>query len=390
MLSIRERRAAAFDAAQAVIAQAKAEGGTITNEQNARLEEYKAEIVGLDATIARIAETPSLSDLIGRLPGGDDSTHLALTGPGAKSFARNLASKMLDTGNGGGFGQKALIPAGAVAVSTPTSDQSPIAMGRVPSSLLDTIPLVVRESPRYTYLRQSTRTNNAAPVAPGALKPTTVLGVVPIEAALTIVAHLSEPVDKYLLADVANLTAFVQDEMLYGLAQAVEGQVVNGTGSTPNIRGLLNTSGIQSVTAASKATGDLFQGVRTGITMLETVGQAAGVLALNPLDWQRIELGTNSVGDYYLTEPGGPVDRAARRLWGVQVITCLSLAQGTGVLFDPAALTLDTDRQGIEVRWSESVGTDFQTNQVRCRAEGRWNLAVTQPAGVVKLTLPVT
>ncbi len=66
------------------------------------------------------------------------------------------------------------------------------------------LPTVV-SAPSHAYLRQITRTNNASVVAPGAVKPTSVLTLERVEGRLRVVASLSEAVDSYWLSDNASL-----------------------------------------------------------------------------------------------------------------------------------------------------------------------------------------
>ena len=63
-------------------------------------------------------------------------------------------------------GQKALAPSGAAVVSQEFSED-PIPLGRIATGLLDVLPVKVHTTPEFAYMRQTTRTNNAAVVAEG-------------------------------------------------------------------------------------------------------------------------------------------------------------------------------------------------------------------------------
>ncbi len=141
--------------------------------------------------------------------------------------------------------------------------------GRPATSLFDVLPSTRREVPTYRYIRQSVRTNNAAVVAPGATKPTSVYTIEPVDGELSVVAHLSEPVDEYLLHDVQGLQAFIQNEMAYGLAVKVEGLVVAAVAAT---------EGTQSQAFDT----DLLTTTRSAITKLEDAGAAAGFWCSDP------------------------------------------------------------------------------------------------------------
>jgi uncharacterized protein (UPF0264 family) len=74
----------------------------------------------------------------------------------------------------------------------------------------------------FSYLRQTVRTNNAAVVAEGAVKPTSVYTVVKVPNSLVVVAHLSEGIPRFWLIDQVSLETFVDNEMNFGLQLAVE------------------------------------------------------------------------------------------------------------------------------------------------------------------------
>lgn len=307
---------------------------------------------------------------------GPDSTgHLALSGKSARALAQRIAARMTPAD---AMGRKALLPTGSTIVAVPMLAESPIALGRPALSLLDVLDAQAR-APKYNYLRQVTRTNNAAPVADSAAKPTSVIGLEQVDAELHVVAHLSEAIPKYWLEDSAALDRFVADEMLFGLRQALEAQVFTGSGTGTNLNGLLTNSGIQVQAFAT----DLLTTTRRAITKLEAGGHEAGVFVLAPADWEKLELArTQTAGQLEL---GGPVDRAARKLWSVPVVLSLGVPAAKALLLDLSAVGLSTDNAGIETKWSENVSDDFAKNQLRARVEGRFEVDVYQPLGIVAI-----
>ncbi|AQA26082.1 phage major capsid protein, HK97 family [Rhodococcus sp. MTM3W5.2] len=301
--------------------------------------------------------------------------YLALGRKAVAGTVSGIAEKMTYDQAGG---TKALLPSGAVVSTVPMLAESPIALGRRVLSLLDAVPAITRAA-HYSYLRQNGRTNNAAPVAIGATKPTTVLGLENIEAALEVVAHLSEPVHSYWLTDNTNLEQFIAAELLYGLQVALENQFLNGSGASPQLDGVLGASGIQVQAFAT----NLLTTTRQAITKAETAGHEPGLFVLAPGDWEALELArTDTAGQLEL---GGPVDRAARKVWGVPVAVSTALPAKTGALLDLSSVGISTDANGIEVKWSENVADDFTKNQTRARVEGRFQADVFQPLGVVKI-----
>lgn len=308
----------------------------------------------------------------------------ASTGAGAKGFltfdTKAMAQQLVSRAPGG---IKALVGAGGSTVDAPLATTSVTDLGKVAGSLLDVLPAV--QGPReFSYLRQTTRTNNAAPVASGALKPTSVYTLERIEDRLRVIAHLSEPIDKFWLEDQTTLTGFVGTELLYGLLLAVNNQILNGVGTGENFTGLANVSGAQT----QAYTTDKILTARNAMTKTETIlGDPSGFFVFNPNDWAAIE--TQVITSGYALNAGGqsvPVEAAARRLWGQPVVTTTTVAAGTGYWVQRDSVSLYTDTAGVRIEWA-TVGDDFSRNLIRARCEGRFQLVVPRPLGVVKMAL---
>jgi HK97 family phage major capsid protein len=365
----------AGDAARDLTAGEKAEYDRLRNAAVGHLDALKAaqadeEILATARSLAAEIDGPS-----GNGAGVD---RLALTGRGRKGAAAGIAKKMHAYG-GDPAGRKALVETGSVLTPAPVTGDA-VPLGRPATSVLDFLTLIRRESPTFKTMRQTTRTNNAGVVPAGGTKPQSVYSIAGVDNELQVVAHVSEPLDKYLLQDVANLERFIADEMLYGLGLAVEAEILNGDGTAGHIAGILATSGIQAVAAGA----DDVVTLRAALTSLEAAGHEGSVFMLNPVDWEKIETQRNTSGNFDL---GGPVDRAARTVWGVPVVVSSAVTPRTAVVLDASAVAVDTDQQGIETLW-DSSGVLFDKNQLKARTEGRFSVSVFQPLGVAEITLP--
>jgi HK97 family phage major capsid protein len=192
-------------------------------------------------------------------------------------------------------------------------------------------------------------------------------------------------VDTYLLKDGPALLQFITQEMTYGLHVAVEQQVLHGTGTGENLRGINSTSGIQALNYATS------QGTtaRNGITALEKLGHVPAWFMFNPLDWQAIETSVIAGGQYALNAEGQgnlPVEAATRRLWGVPVITTMAASAGVGHLISSGCVEVATDGR-TEQEWFAGVADEWARNQLRLRVESRFDVMVTRPTGVARLDL---
>lgn len=282
-------------------------------------------------------------------------------------------------------GQKALV-SGTIGTAN-IIDPSVVRMGSVPLTLLDllqTRPAAADSNGgnTFSYLRQTVRTNNAAPVVDGALKPTSIYTLAEIEDRFRVIAHLSEPTPLRYFSDDAKLEDFLRNEMEYGLQSALEAQVVSGTGLGENFTGILNTSGIVAVAAV---VGDLLATARKAITALQTQGNIPTAFVLNPTDAERFDLVREGVGTgQYLL--GGPGSKADQTLWSIPRVSSTSVAAGTAILADWSFAELVV-REGATVALDVS-GDNFTKNLATMRVEGRFGLAVKRPSAFADITLP--
>jgi HK97 family phage major capsid protein len=278
---------------------------------------------------------------------------------------------------------KDLTPSGSVTV--PSLSTGIMRIEDRPQRLKDVVPIDrIGNTDSYAYLRETVRTNAAAEVAASALKPTSTYSVVKTEGSVSTIAHLSQPISRFDLEDAALLQAYIDQSLRAGVMLRLDSQIINGDGVAPNLQGINTASGISTILFAT----DLLTTTRKAVTELESDEIYGGVFVLHPSQWEQLELLTSpSPGGYVL---GGPVDRAAQRLWGRSVIVTSACRTTSGYLVDFTSSTRLYERGDVRVDWSEApVGSvageaAFKTNELMFRAEGRWGFALLRPAGVVK------
>lgn len=304
-------------------------------------------------------------------------------GSGRKAAASAIVAKMLGTDGANAYqggsltGTKALTTSGQVITDVPVA-ATVVATDRPAVSLLDVIPSQRRTTPTYRFIRQNSRALAAAAVAEGAEKPVSAMGTETIDNTVSVIAHLSEPIDKFVLQDAPQLARFVQEEMLYGLDVAIQAQALSGSGTGANQTGLLNTSGVQVQAFAT----NILTSVRKAITAQETLGYAPSVLVISPADWEALELLATT--DAALSYRGVPLDQGERKIWGLRAVLSTGLPAKTAVVLDPNAVSIDTVG-GVEIEWAKEAGDLFSHNQIQARVETRIGVSVYQPAAVVKV-----
>lgn len=302
------------------------------------------------------------------------------TGKRGHLTLRGAAALVRDAANAerADYSIRGLLAVGSTHIAPTVLSGTPIDMGKPATGLLDIIPVRTVEGGTYSYLRQTVRTNNAAPVAVGAVKPTSVMTLTRINGTLETVAHLSEAIPEKWLEDARELDTFVQDELAAGLNSALEDQLLNGTGVSPELDGMVATAtGTQAYATSPLVT------IRTALSQLEAAGLTPTAVVLAAADWLAIETATLTAGGYVLGQGtnGAPLDAIRRTVWGVPVVVSVAHTAGTAVVLSEDSVGLVTDG-GIEFVWGR-INDDFQRNQVRGRAEIRAAVEVTRPAGII-------
>lgn len=188
------------------------------------------------------------------------------------------------------------------------------------------------------------------------------------------------PATKRALADVAALEGLINDELSLDVAEAEEGQILNGDGSGENFTGIANWSGIQSQTFST----DIFQTIRKAITKARTVGRVnPNAVVVSPTTAETIDLAQDGENRYRY---GGPQSIGPRTVWGLPVVESETQSDSNVLVGDFSKAVL-WDREQTTVTMTDSHADFFVRNMVAILAEERLAFAVTRPKAFVKAAL---
>ncbi|MET9286496.1 phage major capsid protein [Nocardia beijingensis] len=273
-------------------------------------------------------------------------------------------------------------------------------LGRKELKIRDLVSVRRTSSDVVEYVAQTSHTNaaavvpeatsSAAPTAPGSAgalvlnpnggyKPE---GAWAYERKQANVKTIAEwvPATKRALADVAALEGLINDELRADVAEAEEGQILNGNGTGENFTGINNWSGVQTQAFAT----DLFTSVRKAITKARTVGRVNPTgIVVNPVDAEAIDLTKDAQDRYYY---GGPFAIGTRTLWGLPVVESETQPSGEALLGDFSKAVI-WDREQTTVTVTDSHADFFIRNMVAILAEERLAFAVTRPTAFVKVDI---
>lgn len=261
-----------------------------------------------------------------------------------------------------------------------------VPLGRRPLTVRDIITNGRTTSDTVEYVRITTETNNAAPVAEATatsggsgVKPESALVFEKVTAPVKTIAHWI-PATKRALSDAGQLRTIVDSFLRDGLEQELEDQIIGGSGAGENFTGLDNVTGVQSQAWDT----DILTTTRKARTLVRTVGRATPTaFLLHPTDWQTIDLLQDNEARYFF---GGPAQVGAPMLWGLPVIESEAVTQGEGYVGDFRKMVI-WDREQATITISDSHSDFFIRNMVAILGELRAAFGVLQPSAFVEMDL---
>ncbi len=121
---------------------------------------------------------------------------------------------------------------------------------------------------------------------------------------IQVVAHVSEALDRSLLTDYDQLVSFIDNQLRLGVLLEEERHILLGSGTAPNLRGILNTVGIQTQAKGADPTPDA---IHKAVTKIRVVFGEPDAIVIHPNDWEEIALLRTADGIYIW---GSPADEA--------------------------------------------------------------------------------
>jgi HK97 family phage major capsid protein len=378
---------------------------TLTNaEKKTRLDAYQADLKSHSDTIA-------LHEQAARLIGGGEAPAEAETKGAARPANRSFASQVLESG-----AYKSMISGGAMAGSVEVKAAATIDEGIIPAFsggaglagqlvapqlLPGIVPLSFQRLTIADLLAQGTTSSTSISyVIESAFQDLTgtVLekGAIP-QLDLTLarrqdnvgkIANIAKPTVE-MFQDAEQFRAYLENRMVFGIQRKEEDQLLNGTGTAPNIKGILQRTGLAPAvtTTATLTATKAMEGIFNQITALRATSFVEpDAIVIHPTDWQTIRLGKDGQGQYYA---GGPFTGAygnggytnVADIWGVKAVITTAVAQGTVLVGGFQESGQIFRRSGITLDMTNSNNNDFETDLVTLKAEERLALAVYRPAG---------
>lgn len=222
---------------------------------------------------------------------------------------------------------------------------------------------------------------SASTVAEGATKPEATMQFTPDLAPVQVIAT-TIPITTQIMEDATTLVGYINGRLIYMLQYREEDEIIRGNGVTPDLKGILTYSGIQTNSTGA----DAAVVIGNSIAKIELVDGYADGLAMNPADyWAMMTHRTSGSGEFdTMAFTNAPI----QYVWGLPVVRTNSLNSKQVLVgnFAMGATLFDRSQSGVRV--FEQHADYAATNKVLLRAEERVALAVNRPDFFVNTTLP--
>jgi HK97 family phage major capsid protein len=267
-------------------------------------------------------------------------------------------------------------------------------------TVADLMPNSTTSAASLIYMQETAVTNAAAAVAEGAAKPQSDITLAQVTETVRKIANTAKVSDE-MISDAGFVAGYIQGRLVLFVQLAEEDQLLNGNGTAPNLRGLLNRTGLATAVAVpgTPTQTDRIDSIYSQISAIRSTAflEPDGIV-MNPTDWKTIRLNKDANNQYF---GGGPFTGAYGvgampedhghlgenpDLWGCRVVVTPAIAAGTALVgaFGTAAQVFR--RSGITVEMTNSNEDDFLKNLVAMRAEERLALACYRPGAFGKVT----
>ena len=193
------------------------------------------------------------------------------------------------------------------------------------------------------------------------------------------------------LADAGQTRSLIDNQLQLMLKIAEEDQLVTGSGTSPNLRGIMNVVGLQllDISGAVAAKFQNIDAIRDAIRLIKTgVARAdADAVVMHPTDAATLDEQKDAQSRYI---GNGPFGIGPAQVWGRPRVESEAITQGTALVgaFKMGATVFQ--REDVAIFVSDSHSDFFIRNLVAVLAEERLGFAVFFPTAFCKVTFKAT
>lgn len=249
------------------------------------------------------------------------------------------------------------------------------------------------DQPTIRYMKETSFTNSADTVLEGDDKPEAGFVLEEVDASVRKVAVWTKVTDE-TLEDFSQIRPYIDTRLAFMVRSKIDNQLLNGNGTTPNLAGLLGTSGVQTAEMASNTALEFAKACMNAITKVRTVGFFdPDAIVMHPNDYEKLRLAVDGNSQFYgggfFQGQYGTGYNDPNFLWGVRVVQTtaideLNLATPGASNKGPIVGAFKMGgavfyRNGLSVESTNTDQDDFIMNHTTIRVEQRLALAIYRP-----------
>jgi HK97 family phage major capsid protein len=361
--------------------------GTVTAETKNAIQELVKRLDAIEVKAAKptgpssapplVEELKANADLEGMMKKGRGSVRFELS---AKSSADIVERKNISSA-GIGFPTYGVMPA--------ERDSGIVWQPRPKLRMLDVIPSRPTSLGEIYWVTETVRPTKASPVTEySGLKPLVepTFGTDHEKVETIAVLMLAS---KQVLEDWTELEGFLRSEGAARVQQELDAQILSGSGSSPNLNGLVTQGQAWDLALLSASDGyeytDMLAGSRQQIAEDDELEESP-FHVLHPGDAWAIRRLKDSTGRYIFADPGGSAGPLT--IFGAPVVETTQITKGTFLTGSGSPMAAEyRSRQNLTVELSTEDSTNFRYNLVTIRFELRGALVVKRPNAFVQGSL---
>lgn len=250
--------------------------------------------------------------------------------------------------------------------------------------LRDLIPTMTTTMSRLPYVRELTPTSTelgASAVLEAGTKPDQSLNFQGATADPTVIAA-TLTLSKQLFEDASFVVQYINQRLPYLVKFKEDYEFLNGSGTWPDLTGILNTSGVQSQSATS---GDPAVTIANAMAKIQVVDGQATAVVMYPTDATTMFVKRASTSGIF--DAGTPFANMPMSVWGLPVYQTRAMTQGHALVADFQRGAIIADRQQVTIETFDQHSDYAARNMLFLRCEERVGLLVPRPDVLVNATL---
>lgn len=245
--------------------------------------------------------------------------------------------------------------------------------------LFDVLNMQGTNSDLVVYVRQTTRTSAAAAKALGDPYDEATYEWEEVPAPVSDIGHWTRA-HRSQIADAPQFQGVIETQLEEDVKLGVEDMVLNGSGTPPELEGILTNSDVDGNAVTRDTTDERrIEAIHRGITKVRVTGFIEpDTVVLHPNDYEETlfegELSDSGLakGNYLLPGVlGGVAGGAPMTIWGKTVVVTPVIPEGTGLVGNFRLGATLWVRSGVSIRISDSHDDLFIRRQVAILAEMR-------------------